>query len=450
VPEWAAMKILLIDDERNINRLMSLALESVGHEVVAVESGAGALRQMQKTAFDLAFLDLRLGQEDGLEVLAKLRRADPKFAVVLITAHGSIPAAVEAMRLGAADFVTKPFTPEQVRLIVERVTKTLGLERRIAELESLVETHSPDADLTSEDAGMSNVLALAFQAAESQASILLLGESGTGKSVLARAIHARSPRREQSFVTVSCPSLSRELLESDLFGHVKGAFTGAVADTQGKVAAADRGTLYLDEISETPLELQAKLLRLLQEREYERVGETQTRHANVRVISSSNRNLSKAIKEGKFREDLYYRLNVIALELPPLRERPRDLARLAEGHLRFFNRQIGKSLSGFSPPALQALREYPWPGNLRELRNVIERAVIFGSGEDVEIDVLPPAGAAAPTPALGGNVTLTELGDEHIRRVLAKTARYEDAAAILGIDLATLYRRRRKWDHHSA
>jgi NtrC-family two-component system response regulator AlgB len=444
------MKILLVDDERNINRMMSLALETEGHEVVAVESGSGALRQMQRTAFDLAFLDLRLGEEDGLVVLAKLRHADPKLAVVIITAYGSIPTAVEAMRLGATDFVSKPFTPEQVRLIAGRIAKTRGLERRIAELECLVETHSPDADLTSEDPGMRTVLDLAFQAADSQASILLLGESGTGKSVLARAIHTRSSRREHAFVTVSCPSLSRELLESDLFGHVKGAFTGAVTDTEGKVAAANRGTLYLDEISETPPEIQAKLLRLLQEREYERVGETQTRRAHVRVISSTNRDLAQAIKEGKFREDLYYRLNVIVLKLPPLRERPRDLARLAEGHLSFFNRQIGKSLVGFSPAALRALRGYPWPGNLRELRNVIERAVIFSAGEQVEADALPaltqPGIGEAHAPELGGDVTLAELGDEHIRRVLAKTSRFEDAAAILGIDLATLYRRRRKWD----
>ena len=449
------MKILLIDDERNINRMMSLALETGGHESVSVESGAGALRQMQKTPFDLAFLDVRLAQEDGLEVLGRLRRADPKLPVVLITAHGSIPMAVEAMRRGAADFITKPFTPEQVRLIVERTARTRGLERRIEHLEMLVETASPDADLTSADAGMQTVLDLAFQAAASQASILLLGESGTGKSVLARAIHARSPRHEESFVTVSCPSLSRELFESDLFGHVKGAFTGAISDTEGKVAAANRGTLYLDEISETPPEIQAKLLRLLQEREYERVGETQTRRANVRVISSSNRDVSQAIKEGKFREDLYYRLNVIVLELPPLRQRPRDLARLAEAHLRFFNRQIGKSLQGFSPEALRALQSYAWPGNLRELRNVIERAVIYSPGNRVEVDALPKVSGGGPGVAgrgveIGADLTLAEVGDEHIRRVLARSVRYEDAAEILGIDLATLYRRRRKWEDAAA
>ena len=448
------MKILLVDDERNINRMMSLALETEGHQVVPVESGSGALRQMQKTAFDMAFLDLRLGQEDGLEILDRLRRADPKLAVVLITAHGSIPTVVEAMRRGAADYLSKPFTPEEVRLSVGRVARTRGMERRLEELESLVEAHSPDADLTSEDPGMQTVLGLAFQAAESQASILLLGESGTGKSVLARAIHGRSSRRDQSFVTVSCPSLSRDLLESDLFGHVKGAYTGAVTDTEGKVAAANRGTLYLDEISEIPVELQAKLLRLLQEREYERVGDTQTRRANVRVISSTNRDLQQAIKEGSFRDDLYYRLNVIALELPPLRERPRDLARLAGMHLRFFNRQIGKSLEGFSPEAMRVLQGYLWPGNLRELRNVIERAVIFGTGERVEADAfqkLTVAGqSSARTVELGGEVTLSEIGDEHIRRVLARTSRYEDAAAVLGIDLATLYRRRRKWESGAA
>jgi NtrC-family two-component system response regulator AlgB len=446
------MQILLIDDERSINRMMSLALESAGHAVVAVESGSGALRQLQKSTFDLAFLDLRLGQENGLELLTKLRQNDPNLAVVLITAHASIATAVEAMRLGADDFVCKPFTPDELRAIVERVARTRGLRARVAELESLVETQAPAADLTSEDPGMHNVLDLAFQAAVSQASILLLGESGTGKSVLARAIHARSLRREQPFITVSCPSLSRELLESELFGHAKGAFTGAVVETYGKVAAADRGTLYLDEISETPLEIQAKLLRLLQEREYERVGETQTRPANVRVISSSNRDLTAAIHQGKFREDLYYRLNVIILELPPLRARPRDLVRLAAGHLAFFNRQIGRTLQGFSPGALRVLLDYLWPGNLRELRNVIERAVIYSTGPLIQADALqisPRPASEVRTPELGASVTLAEIGDEHIRRVLAKTSRFEDAAAILGIDLATLYRRRRKWQGES-
>ena len=266
--------------------------------------------------------------------------------------------------------------------------------------------------------------------------------------MLARDIHQHSPRKDRPFVTVSAPSLSRELLESDLFGHARGAFTGAVAETEGKVAAANGGTLYLDEIGEMPLEIQPKLLRLLQEHEYERVGETRTRQADVRVISSTNRDLAGAVREGKFREDLYYRLNVVGLQLPPLRERLQDLDRLAEAHLRFFARESGKPITGFSPEARAAMRRYAWPGNLRELRNAIERAVILCPGATVEAthlaDIVAKA-LTAPPVEVGASVTLADLTDEHIRRVLAKSPRLEDAAAILGIDLATLYRRRRKW-----
>ena len=442
------MKILLIDDERNINRTMSMTLESEGHEVIAVESGSGALRQVQKTPFDLAFLDLRLGQEDGLEVLTQLRRADPGLAIVIITAFASIPTAIKATRLGATDYLPKPFTPEQVRLVVERIGKNQGLERRLEELEALFGAHAPDARLAAQDSAMQSVLTLAHQTAASQASIILLGESGTGKSVLAREVHRRSLRANRPFVTVSCPSLSRELLESSLFGHVKGAFTGAVADTEGKVAAAHGGTLYLDEIGEMPTEIQPKLLRLLQEREYERVGETQTRRADVRILSSTNRNLVQAIKEGKFREDLYYRLNVVELHLPPLRDRPLDLKSLALAHLRFFARQTGKPIHDFSLEAEALMRRYPWPGNLRELRNAIERAVILSPGplvEAAQLATLSTVPDDARVPEVGGFITVSELEDEHIRRVVAKNARLEDAATILGIDVATLYRKRRKW-----
>ena len=295
---------------------------------------------------------------------------------------------------------------------------------------------------------MQSVLDLAHLTAASHASIILLGESGTGKSVLAREIHRRSLRAARPFITVSCPSLSQGLLESEMFGHAKGAFTGAVADTQGKVAASNGGTLYLDEIGELPMEIQPKLLRLLQEREYERVGETQTRQADVRIISSTNRDLALAIKESHFREDLYYRLNVVALRLTPLRERPRDLDNLANAHLRFFARQTGKLITDFSPEARSAMRRYPWPGNLRELRNVVERAVILTSGPRVEaihVSNIDVSSDLKPKAEVGSAVTLAELTDEHIRRVMMKTARLEDAAEILGIDLATLYRRRRKW-----
>jgi NtrC-family two-component system response regulator AlgB len=273
---------------------------------------------------------------------------------------------------------------------------------------------------------------------------LILGESGTGKSVLARAMHHRSPRRAGAFVTVSCPSLSRELLESDLFGHVKGAFTGAHMDTQGKVAAADGGTLFLDEIGELPIEIQAKLLRLLQEREYERVGETKPRRANVRVISATNRDLAQAVAAGKFREDLYYRLNVISLRLPPLRERMNDIDRLALSQLQFIAGHSGKTVRTFSPGALEAMRHYPWPGNVREMRNVIERAVILSSSETIEAQDLSDHIQPASEIRLGGKFPLEAIEAEHIRRVVANTRTLEEAATILGIDPATLYRKRKK------
>ena len=293
---------------------------------------------------------------------------------------------------------------------------------------------------------MQRMLAIAFKAAETSASILILGPSGTGKSVLAREVHRRGAQKDSAFVTVNCPSLSRELLESELFGHVKGSFTGAVNDTLGKVAAADGGTLFLDEIGEMPLEIQPKLLRLLQEREYERVGEARVRRANVRVIAATNRNLADEVKAGRFREDLFYRLNVITLTLPGLRDRPADFSRIAASYLDFFSCRIGKKIKGFAPAVDEAFARYTWPGNLRELRNVVERAVILASGETITLEDLPEefSAPADSRVSVGARVTLDELEAEHIRRVIGLSKTLDDAARILGIDPATLYRKRQK------
>jgi two-component system, NtrC family, response regulator AlgB len=290
------------------------------------------------------------------------------------------------------------------------------------------------------------VMDIAFKAADTSATILVLGPSGTGKNVLAREIHRRSAQRDKPFVTVNCPSLSKELLESELFGHVKGAFTGAVQDTFGKVAAAEGGTLFLDEIGEMPLEIQPKLLRLLQDREYERVGEAKPRRAVVRVIAASNRNLVEEMKIGRFREDLFYRLNVITLALPGLHDRPADLIRLAQNYLEFFARRMGKKLRGLAPEVAAAFRVYPWPGNLRELRNVIERAVILATGDALTLPDLPEEFSRRPDSSIqvGARVTLDELEAEHLRRILKVTATLEEAARTLGIDPATLYRKRQR------
>ena len=444
------MRILIIDDEENIRSTLTVMLQGLGHEVVGAGTAPAALSAVDKTQFDVAFLDLKLDGENGLDVLPELLRNNAHLDVVVFTAYASIESAVEAMRRGAADYLPKPFTPEQIRQGLRKLVKTRQLEGRVANLEARLSNAVPPTSVETLEPAMERTFHLAFTAAASTASVLLLGESGTGKSVLARAIHERSPQKDKAFVTISCPSLSGELLESELFGRVKGAFTGAVSDAWGKVAVADGGTLFLDEIGELPLAIQPKLLRLLQEKEYERVGESRTRSANVRVIAATNRNLEAAVREKTFREDLFYRLNVIAIRVPPLRERPQDLKQIAAGCLQFFSAQCGKRLTGFAPEAQAAFDRYGWPGNLRELRNVIEHAVIFAAGPKIALQDLPeqlslpgtqPSGEGVH---VGMRIPLEQLENEHIRRVLAQTSTMEEAAQILGISRGTLYERKKK------
>lgn len=448
------MDILIVDDEASIRRATSLALEAAGHYVETAETGTVALRSLKESAFDLVLLDLYLGDENGLQVLESIRREHPGVHVVMFTANATIPNAVEATRLGAVDFLVKPFSPEQLRQALKRIATLRTLERKVEELTTEVRRQSPPTEMVSQNAAMQRSLDVFFRAADTQASILILGESGTGKTMIARAIHERSAVKDKPFVTVSCPSLSRELLESDLFGHVKGAFTGALRDTWGKVKAADGGTLFLDEIGELPLEIQPKLLRLLQEREYERLGESTPRKANVRVIAATNRDLRQWVADGRFREDLFYRLNVISSIMPPLRERPEDLVPYAEKFLKFFAGEFGRKVRGFSADALRALRSHPWPGNVRELRNAIERAVILAEGDQITSHDLPEAGGAHPGTSTGGNasgvqvgarVSLEELEREHIQRIIASTTSLDEAAKVLDIDSATLYRKRKRY-----
>ena len=442
------MHTLLIDDDPSLRKTLRLALETMGHRVSEAGDGTAAQEVLGHGLFEVAFLDLRLGQEKGLDLLPALLRLAPGLPVVVVTAYATIETAVEAMRRGAFDYLPKPFTPDQLRLVLDRIARLRRLESHVADLEEQVRSVVPEADLQTREPAMRQALDVAFKVAPTEASVLIRGESGTGKGVLARAIHARGPRAASPFVTVHCPSLSAELLESELFGHVRGAFTGAVRDTAGKVAAAEGGTLFLDEIGDLPLAMQPKLLRLLQEKRYERVGETRTRASNVRILAATNRDLQGGVAAGTFREDLLYRLNVIELVMPPLRQRRADILPMAEHLLGFFGRAMGRPVGTFTEPARAALLRYPWPGNVRELRNAIERGVILAPDPEIGLADLPTqVGATHPHSAteVGGAVTLEQLEAEHIRRVLAATPTIDQAAVTLGIDPSTLYRKRKRY-----
>ncbi|HWE37058.1 MAG TPA: sigma-54 dependent transcriptional regulator [Isosphaeraceae bacterium] len=445
------MRILIVDDEVNILRTLRVALEAMGHAVGESSAAATALDLVGRQPFDAALVDVRLGAESGLDVIEAMLAQQPGLAVVIMTAYASIDTAVEAMRRGAFDYLAKPFTPAQVRGVLERVARVRGLENRVADLADRLRTELPEVELESPDPEVRRVLDLARRIAPSDAAVLVRGETGTGKGVLARTLHAWSRRAGGPFVTVSCPSLGAELLESELFGHCKGAFTGAVRDSAGKVAAAEGGTLFLDEIGDLPPNLQPKLLRFLQEKQYERVGEARVRTADVRLVAATSRDLEEAVAAGTFREDLLYRLNVLEVVLPPLRARG-DVLALADHLLAFFSSQTGRRLSGFTVEARAALAAHPWPGNLRELRNAVERAAILAPGPEVGLADLPErisrgptAGAATGPVGLGGPMTLEQIEVEHIRRVLAATPSLEAAAQALGIDPSTLFRKRRKY-----
>jgi two-component system, NtrC family, response regulator AlgB len=446
------MRILIVDDEPNIRKTLRLALSSVGHSVEEASDVAEAMKRIEQSQLDLAFVDLRLGQESGFKLLETIPQLSPRLVVVIMTAYATIDNAVDAMRRGAFDYLPKPFTPAQIRAVVERVERMRSLRDRLTDLEDQIGREIPEVSLESLDPQVRAVLDQGRQVAATDAAVLIRGESGTGKGVLARAIHVWSRRAASLFVTVSCPSLSAELLESALFGHARGAFTGAVADTEGKVAAAEGGTLFLDEIGDLPLPLQPKLLRFLQEKRYERVGETRTRRADIRLVAASNRDLDQAVLAGQFREDLLFRLNVVELILPPLRER-KDRVELAEHLLAFFARQLGKKVDGFTAEATQAILRYNWPGNLRELRNAVERAIIFAKDHFISVSDLPGRVARAGmadvevtvTPTeIGQAVTLEQLEAQHIRVVLERSPSLDEAAHILGIDPSTLYRKRKQ------
>ena len=450
------MDFLVIDDDKAFRDATCLLIDSEGHYAEAARSGELGLTELKEGKFDAVLLDLNLGAEKGLDVLDQILKRQPNLPVIIFTAQGSVKNAVEAMRRVAVDFLEKPFTREQFHVVLARVQRFHHLNQNIERLEREIKdsnAQSPEILLESSTPLMKEVMDTLLRAAKTPASILLLGESGTGKSVVARAIHQQSHLADKPFITVSCPSLSKELLESELFGHVRGAFTGAMRDHWGKVKAAAGGTLFLDEIGDLPMEIQPKLLRLLQEREYERVGENVIRKAEVRIIAATSHDLKKRVAEGAFREDLFFRLNVITAEMPPLRQRQVDLIRFAGHFFKHFAALCGRRLDGFSDEASAAIRDYSWPGNLREMRNAIERAVIMAQGNKINLQDLPAelrgqaltrSNGADGVLQVGALVSMEQLEEAHLRIVLQRTSNLAEAAQVLGIDQATLYRKRKK------
>jgi DNA-binding NtrC family response regulator len=443
--------ILVVDDDPYIQEALGDRLESLGYRVARASDGNQALELIDHQDPQMVFLDIEMPGMKGLDVLREIRAREKDFPVVMITAYGSVDLAVEAMKEGAYDFIPKPFKANHVALVVEKAMERQRLRR---EKEVLSEEVDKRYRLVAGNSAKLNAaISGAKKAAGSKSTILLLGESGTGKELFARAIHNWSERKDRPFIAINCVGLSKELLESELFGYEKGAFTGASQLKRGKIEIANGGTVFLDEVGDISEELQAKLLRFLQEREFERVGGTQLIRVDVRIIAATNRNLEAAVKEGGFREDLYYRINVVPIVLPPLRGRKEDVPVLAQFFMQRFSIESKKSFTEISQEALEALNAYDWPGNVRELANVIERAVVLGQPPIIQIEDLSPGIVAAegeidnrPTP-----VSYHESVDEYRREVivsaLAQTQGNRAAAArLLGLQRSYLLRLMKAFD----
>ena len=399
----AGARVLIVDDDPASRRLLRVRLEAIGCAVAEVVDGAEALAEIKKQEPELMLLDLQMPRMGGLEVLHELGKQGAKFPVVVISAHGSIESAVEAMKEGAHDFITKPLDPKHFDIVVRKALEQEGLKRGLELLTE--ETDNRYRLIIGQSRKMAEALDTARKAAVSNATVLLLGESGTGKEIFARAIHNWSDRKSQPFVAINCVGLSKDLLESELFGHEKGAFTGADQLKKGKMELANGGTVFLDEIGDVSQELQTKLLRFLQEREFDRVGGRAPIRVNVRIIAATNRDLERAVTEGKFREDLFHRLNVIPITLPPLRERAEDIPVLAQHFMRRYAAESKNEFLEITPDAIAQLSAYAWPGNVRELANTIERAVVLGRGPAILPKDLPEriTGAETARPEKGNS-----------------------------------------------
>ncbi len=448
----AETDILIADDEPAVTFGLAELLREEGFDTETAESGREALQLIAKRDYAVVLVDLMLPDVQGLQVLEEVRKTRPQTEVIIITGKGSIDTAVEAMKAGAYDYLTKPVEPDRLRTVVAKALEHRELVAEKQRLEATVRSLTRYDDLVGQDEKMQAIYRFIDKVADTTANVLITGESGTGKELVARAIHNKSSRREGPFVAVNCSAFPRDILENELFGHEKGAFTGALKEKAGCFELADGGTLFLDEIGEMPADTQTKLLRALEERRFRRLGGTKEIAVDVRVIAATNRDLKRALKEGALREDLYFRLSVMEIELPPLRERLGDVDLLAEEFLHLFNRKNNKRINGFSQACRDAMRQYRWPGNVRELKNAVEHAVILCNGEVIELESLPPSvlGKGATTAMRSDDVPvgkkLHEIEREVIHKTLAMTGHNKTRAAqILGISLKTLHNKLNKY-----
>jgi DNA-binding NtrC family response regulator len=433
-------KVLVVDDEKNILNTIGICFESIGIDATLCAKPQEVLHILQEHVFDIAFVDLKMSPMDGIEVLAEIKQYSPNTTVIIMTAHGSVDTAVAAIKKGAHDYLQKPFDFEELKLFTQKVLAHHQLVHEVAELREELASMQGRGEIITRNRALIEQLDIAARVAESTISILVEGESGTGKELVAHYIHQKSNRADKPFVKVNCAAIPEQLLESELFGHVRGAYTGALKDRQGRFEMADNGTIFLDEIGELPSSIQSKLLRVLQTKDFERVGENVTRKVDVRVISATNRNLDEALKEGNFREDLFYRLNGVRIKLPSLRERPEDVPLL----IHHFLRKVSKDRDiKISPEADKVLKAYRWSGNVRELENVIERAALLASNSVIEPVHLPEEIFHSVGP---NALSLEEVEKLQIKKVLQIAKDYDEAASILGIDRATLWKKRKKFN----
>jgi two-component system response regulator PilR (NtrC family) len=441
--------ILVVDDEEVMRDILQTLLEGAGYKVTLAVDGHAGLAQVRKQSFDAAIVDVMLPEMGGLEVLEELKRSDPDLVVLMITAFASVETAITAMKKGAFDYVTKPFKHEEVLHILTNGLNQRRLVDENRQLRTALRDQSRFTEIVGKSPRMQQVFGLISQAAPSRSTILVVGESGTGKELVAKAIHANSPRAEKPFVVVNSGSLPHELLESNLFGHLKGAFTGAVYAKKGLFELADRGTLFFDEIGNIPLETQSKLLRVMQEREFMRLGGVDIVKVDVRIVAATNSDLGRAVEEGRFREDLYYRLNVIAIQLPPLRQRKEDIPALVLHFTEKYAKENGKPIPQVTPAALQALLDYDWPGNVRELENVIERGVVLTTEGSIDRDLIPDhvrQRASFHVPSLTvppEGISLRDVISNFERRLIESTLEstggvQKEAARLLGLKATTL------------